>query len=188
MSAAAWHRLAVVLAITALSCSVAFAAQQIGQALAQDPTLAVPDACLQFKAPGDSGIFVNLPNDTTPESIDHVRDAVAAGGARLLHWNPAKAAANRAASLRAVPLWSRLPAEQRQRYNVDTGRFDGPSGSYGDWALPHQRDEYPPAASDEGGAGADVRYILSADNSRSGQRLGAVMSPYCAETTFIEEP
>lgn len=141
-------------------------------AVAQD----VPDACITIRAPGDSGVFVNLPNDTTAESIRHVKDAVAAGQPRILHWKPAEADANRTVSLRGVPLWSRLSLERRQQ--LDPEHPD----------AAHQRDEYPPASSDEGGAGADVRYILSADNSRSGQRLGAVMSPYCTGTTFIEEP
>ena len=157
--------------------------------VAQEPDPAPPPpACFTIRAPGDSGVFVNLSNQDSPLTIDHERDAVAAGQPRLLHWKPEEADANRKASLRGVVLWSRIPGEQRQRYNPDTGRFDAPAGSYGDWALSHQRDEYPPASSDEGGAGADVRYIPAADNSRSGQRLGAVMSPLCPGTAFIEEP
>jgi hypothetical protein len=35
----------------------------------------------------------------------------------------------------------------------------------------YDRDEYPPAMSDEGGKGADVRYVVSADNQSAGSVL-----------------
>lgn len=125
---------------------------------AQEP---VPPACTRFDAPGDSGIFVNLSNDVTPATIAHAKDAVAAGQPRLLHWDPdpARTAARRRASLKGHPT-----------------------------APGMDRDEYPPAASREGGAGADVRLIPLSDNRSSGQRMGAVMRGFCTGQSFIVEP
>jgi hypothetical protein len=148
-------------AVLVVSVAVGLVAWAMGNALAQTqpPPAPVPDACITIRAAGDSGVFVNLANDTTPETIQHVRDAVAAGQPRILHWDPAHATEHRKAALRGHPT-----------------------------APGKQRDEYPPASSAEGGAGSDVRLITSLDNSRSGQRMGAVMSPYCPGTPFILEP
>jgi Deoxyribonuclease NucA/NucB len=129
----------------------------LGDAVAQIPAPA--PSCVTLKAPGDSGIYVNLSNVDSPETIQHVRDAVANGQPRILHWDPADADAHRKASLKGHPT-----------------------------APGKQRDEYPPAASAEGGAGADVRLITSRDNSTSGQRMGAVMHAFCPGTAFILEP
>jgi hypothetical protein len=126
-------------------------------AFAQTPAPA--PSCVTLKAPGDSGIYVNLSNVDSPETIQHVRDAVANGQPRILHWDPADADAHRKASLKGHPT-----------------------------APGKQRDEYPPAASAEGGTGADVRLIASRDNSTSGQRMGAVMHAFCPGTAFILEP
>jgi hypothetical protein len=122
-------------------------------------TPAPAPSCVTLKAPGDSGIYVNLSNVDSPETIQHVRDAVANGQPRILHWDPADADAHRKASLKGHPT-----------------------------APGKQRDEYPPAASAEGGTGADVRLIASRDNSTSGQRMGAVMHAFCPGTAFILEP
>lgn len=123
-----------------------------------------------------SGIFVNLANDLNAQTIRHVRDAVARGEPRVLHWEPVGADARRDASLRGFPIWSRLSPEARRA--IDPDHPD----------LTHDRDEYPPAASAEGGAGADVEYILSADNRSAGSRMRAQIGVYCAGTTFILEP
>lgn len=111
------------------------------------------------REPHGHAIVVNLDNQKSPEAIRHERDAVASGQARYLHWHPALAAAHRAASLRGV---------------ATRPGFD--------------RDEYPPAATDEGGAGADVRLIPSSDNRAAGARMGAAMRPYCDGQAFILEP
>jgi hypothetical protein len=129
----------------------------VAHAFAQTPVPA--PSCITLKAPGDSGIYVNLSNVDSPETIQHVRDAVANGQPRILHWDPADADAHRKASLKGHPT-----------------------------APGKQRDEYPPAASAEGGTGADVRLIASRDNSTSGQRMGAVMHAFCPGTAFILEP
>lgn len=115
--------------------------------------------CRTVTGPGDSGVFVNLNNETSSETIAHTQAAVIAGQPRLLHWDPADADAHRRASLRGIPT----------RHGFD-------------------RDEYPPASSREGGAGADVRYVSSSDNRSAGSRLGQVMSGYCAGQAFILEP
>lgn len=119
----------------------------------------VPDACVTVKGPGDSGVFVNLSDDVTPESVQHIREAWERGQPKLLHWDPSLADAHRRASLKGV---STAPGKDR--------------------------DEYPPAAAREGGAGADVRLIGSSDNRSAGQRLGAVMRPYCDGQAFTFLP
>lgn len=119
----------------------------------------VPDACVTVKGPGDSGVFVNLSDDVTPASVGHIREAWGRGQPKLLHWAPDLADAHRRASLKGVPT-----------------------------APGMDRDEYPPAAAREGGVGADVRLIPSGDNRSAGQRLGAVMRPYCDGQSFTFLP
>lgn len=169
MSARSWNRLAALL----VTAAVLLIAKTLADAIAQEP---VPPACVTIRAAGDSGLYVNLANDVTPQTIAHVREAVRAGQPRILHWKPEESAANRAASLRGVPTWNSLTAERKAQIDPDGV------------ALAHDRDEYPPAASDEGGAGADVAYVRASDNRSSGQRMGAVMSPYCSGQAFIVEP
>lgn len=42
-----------------------------------------------------------------------------------------------------------------------------------------ERDEFPPAATGEGGIGADVRYVPSHENESSGAYFGSQIRPYC---------
>jgi hypothetical protein len=105
------------------------------------------------------GVYVDLNNVTNAQTIAHERAAVANGQPRILHWDPADATAHRALSLKGIP--------------TRTG-FD--------------RDEYPPAATQEGGAGADVEYISPSDNRSAGSRMRAQMSPFCTGQSFILEP
>jgi len=149
--------------IATLLMAAALVALMLGDAPAQQPT---PDpaplpkpGCVTVHGAGDSGIYVNLSNEASPAAIAHIRDAVARGKARILHWAPELADVHRKAALRGV---------------ATRAGFD--------------RDEYPPAASFEGGAGSDVRLIPSADNRSAGQRLGVVMRPYCTGQAFIVEP
>jgi hypothetical protein len=88
-------------------------------------------------------------------TADHVLDAIAAGHPRILHLDRAGAEPNRARSLAGIPT--------RRGYD---------------------RDEYPPAVSREGGAGADVRYVPSADNRGAGSVLGDRLEGYCDGQRF----
>jgi hypothetical protein len=51
----------------------------------------------------------------------------------------------------------------------------------------YDRDEFPPAMSDEGGKGADVRFVLSAENRSVGSVMRRQLAPYCNEQRFIFE-
>jgi hypothetical protein len=51
----------------------------------------------------------------------------------------------------------------------------------------YDRNEYPPAMSDEGGKGADVRDVLSAENRSAGSVMRNQLAPYCNEQRFIFE-
>lgn len=75
--------------------------------------------------------------------------------AKLMHWDPADAKKHRAASLKGIP--------------TKPG---------------YDRDEYPPAASREGGKGADVRYVGSAENRSAGSVMGAQLRKFCAGQPF----
>jgi len=51
----------------------------------------------------------------------------------------------------------------------------------------YDRDEYPPAMTDEGGRGASVRYIASSENRSAGGVMKGQLRPYCNEQRFIFE-
>lgn len=48
----------------------------------------------------------------------------------------------------------------------------------------YDRDEYPPALSDEGGAGASVRYIRASINRSAGAVMGNQLEDYCDGQRF----
>lgn len=104
-------------------------------------------------------VVVDLNNDRQTPVIDHERDAVAAGQPRILHIDRKHADAHRAASLAHTPVRS---------------GFD--------------RDEYPPAASEEGGTGADIRYISPRANRSAGSTMGRALADFCDGQAFILEP
>lgn len=104
-------------------------------------------------------VVVNLDNIDNKETIAHARAAVAAGKPRYLHWRPDLATSHRRAALRGIP----------------TAPFK-------------DRDEYPPAATAEGGAGANVRLIDRTDNRSAGARMLAQIGDYCLGQRFILEP
>src|SRR6185503_13201904 len=83
----------------------------------------------------------------------HISDAIAAGEPSLLHIDRADEDAHRAASLADYP----------------------PRTGY-------DRDEYAPAMSREGGAGADVRYIDPSDNRGAGATMGNALEG-CAKAS-----
>ena len=100
-------------------------------------------------------VYVELSSSRYPETTDHIADAIAAGQPALLHIARDEEEANRDASLAPWP--------------PRTG-FD--------------RDEYPPAMSDEGGAGADVRYIDPSDNRGAGATMGNALEDWCNTQPF----
>ena len=51
----------------------------------------------------------------------------------------------------------------------------------------YDRDEYPPAMTDEGGRGASVRYIASSENRSAGGVMKGQLRPYCNEQRFVFE-
>ena len=90
-----------------------------------------------------------------PETTDHFMDAIDAGHAALLHIDRENADLHREQSLANFP----------------------PRSGY-------DRDEYPPAMSEEGGYGADVRYIDPSDNRGAGSVMGNALEDYCEEQPF----
>ena len=104
-------------------------------------------------------VVVNLDDQKNDDTIAHARAAVIAGQPRILHIARTLADAHRAQSLRNFP----------------TKRgFD--------------RDEYPPAASSEGGRGASVEYVEFSDNRSAGSRMKIQLRSYCDGQAFILEP
>lgn len=104
-------------------------------------------------------VVVNLKDVEHRQTIAHVFNSLLSGQPRILHIDRADSEAHRAASLRGVP--------------TKPG-FD--------------RDEYPPAMSAEGGAGADVAYVPRHDNRSAGAKMGNDLSGYCEGQAFILEP
>jgi hypothetical protein len=102
-----------------------------------------------------NSVYVQLDMSRYPETTDHWQDAIAAGEAALLHIDRGNADLHREQSLAGFP----------------------PRTGY-------DRDEYPPAMSEEGGYGADVRYIDPSDNRGAGSSMGAQLADWCEEQPF----
>jgi hypothetical protein len=121
------------------------------------PTVAGHDAAAVAAAchTQHNSVHVQLSATRYPETTDHIADAITAGQPSLLHIARDEEEANREASLAPYP--------------PRTG-FD--------------RDEYPPAMSDEGGAGADVRYIDPSDNRGAGSTMGNALEDWCNGQPF----
>lgn len=100
-------------------------------------------------------VRVHLDDDRYPFTADHILDAIRNGERRLLHIDRRHADEHREEALRGIP--------------TKPG-FD--------------RDEYPPAASREGGRGADVRYVPFRDNRGAGSSMGSQLRPYCEGQAF----
>jgi len=100
-------------------------------------------------------VVVRLDRSRYPGTAAHVRSAIAAGQPRTLHLDRAGADANRDQSLAGI------------------ATKDG-----------YDRDEWPMAVSREGGAGADIAYVESADNRGAGSVVGAQLSDYCDGQAF----
>lgn len=105
-------------------------------------------------------LVIDLDNGRRARILDHVWDALRAGESKFLHIDREHAQAHRRASLRGIPT--------RPGYD---------------------RDEYPPAASEEGGAGADIRYVKSAENRSAGSLMGRQLRGWCGGQRFrFENP
>nr|WP_308314740.1 NucA/NucB deoxyribonuclease domain-containing protein [Bacillus sp. V3-13] len=92
---------------------------------------------------------VTFPSSRYPYTADHIRDAIAAGHSSVCTIDRAGADQNREESLRGIPT--------KKGYD---------------------RDEWPMAMCEEGGAGADVRYVPSSDNRGAGAWVGNQLSKY----------
>jgi hypothetical protein len=103
-------------------------------------------------------VVVDLHDDRHAPVIDHVSEAVREGQPRMLHIDRAEGDANRALALRGIPARSG-----------------------------QDRDEYPPAMSDEGGAGASVEYVSPRANRSAGATMGRQLGRYCDGQAFIVE-
>lgn len=103
-------------------------------------------------------VFVDLDDDKHANVIDHAFDARRAGHPRVLHIRREERWANRRAALRGIPT----------RKGFD-------------------RDEYPPAIADEGGKGADVRYIRRREQRTAEALMARQLKPYCNGQSFVVE-
>lgn len=116
-------------------------------------------------------VRVRLSASRYPHITDHIHDARGDYPARL-HIDRPGADENRDQSLAGVPLWSDLTEAKRKKLDRKH------------WQDPHDRDEYPPAVSKEGGTGADVRYVIAKENRSSGSVMGSRLAPFCNGQAF----
>lgn len=100
-------------------------------------------------------LVIELDNSRHARILDHAWDAIQTGEKKFLHIDRDHAQAHRRVSLRGIPT--------REGYD---------------------RDEYPPAASEEGGAGADIRYVKSAENRSAGSIMGRQLRGWCDGQRF----
>ncbi len=103
--------------------------------------------------------IVDLDDRKHARILDHTHDAIERGLPSRLTIDRPEARTNRRLSLRGIP---------------------AKSG--------YDRDEYPPAASEEGGKGASVRYIRSSENRSAGARLGNEIRGLPEGACFRYEP
>ncbi|MEC0280478.1 NucA/NucB deoxyribonuclease domain-containing protein [Bacillus halotolerans] len=90
-----------------------------------------------------------FPLSRYPETGDHIRDAIAEGHSDICTIDREGADKRREESLKGIP--------------TKPG---------------YDRDEWPMAVCEEGGAGADVRYVTPSDNRGAGSWVGNQMSSY----------
>lgn len=103
-------------------------------------------------------VIVDLNDDRHSSVIDHAFDARRAGHPRVLHIRRQERWANHRAALSGIP--------KRRGYD---------------------RDQYPPAISDEGGRGASVRYVARRVNRTAERLMGKQLEPYCNGQSFVVE-
>lgn len=147
--------------IRRLGVSVVALAVACGTSPADNSTQAA--VCKRQRA----AVIVKISRVKSPETVDHFEDAFAGRDdddiyrvrrqPRVMHWDPAGSAKRRAAAMKA----SGLPSRPNQ-----------------------DRDEIAVAASREGGATSDVRYVDDSDNQSAGATMGGRMRPYCRGQAF----
>lgn len=106
-------------------------------------------AAVPYHHPSQTCVTVDYDYTRDKNILQHAWDAWAKGQPVRLHIAREKADAHRSASLRGIP--------------TKPG---------------YDRDEYPPAMSREGGQGADVRYVRSAENRRTGNEMREQLQGY----------
>jgi hypothetical protein len=100
-------------------------------------------------------VVVNLSYTKYPHILGHAWDAIDKGEPRRMHIDRGDADLHRSESLKGIPT----------KHGYD-------------------RDEYPIAASREGGSGADVRYVNSSENRGAGEVVGRALSKFPDGTCF----
>jgi len=103
-----------------------------------------------------NAVAINIDPSRYPATAKHAEDAIKAGEPKVLHLD------------REAP-------DENRKYSLA-----GVATKPGD-----DRDEYPPAATMEGGQGADIRLIPSADNRGAGSSMGAQLSGFCSGQAFV---
>ncbi|RXZ78430.1 hypothetical protein EBB07_26940 [Paenibacillaceae bacterium] len=98
---------------------------------------------------GEADYTIYFPVDRYPETAQHIRDAVAKGLSDICTIDREGADKQRSASLQGIPT--------RKGYD---------------------RDEWPMAMCEEGGAGADIAYISPSDNRGAGSWVGNQLQEY----------
>ncbi|WP_242281151.1 NucA/NucB deoxyribonuclease domain-containing protein [Bacillus cereus group sp. BfR-BA-01347] len=110
---------------------------------------------LNGSATGEVKEVLQLPSDRFPETAEHIKDAIKNGKTDICTIDRKGASERRKQSLANVP--------------VKKG---------------YDRDEYPMAMCQEGGTGADIRYISPADNRGAGSYVGSKVSDLPDGTKF----
>ncbi|WP_379143737.1 DNA-entry nuclease [Paenibacillus sp. sgz500992] len=101
-------------------------------------------------------VQLEFPADRYPETAGHIQEAISSGESAICTINRGEAEANRKESLKGVPT--------KKGYD---------------------RDEWPMAMCDEGGAGADIEYITPSDNRGAGSWVGNQLEDF-ADGTKVE--
>lgn len=157
-------KLAALLAAVLAMCAAAGSRHDVDP---EPRAVAVAD-CVKRSRP----VIVNLDNRKHRDVLRHAWVAQRAGQPELLRIDRPETDANRRASLRHTPSWGDLSTAEQRRIDP-APPLD-----------PHDRDEYPPAMSDEGGRGASVRYIGASANRSAGSTMGGQLRKFCNGQVF----
>ncbi|MFD1885969.1 NucA/NucB deoxyribonuclease domain-containing protein [Paenibacillus wenxiniae] len=107
---------------------------------------------------GHTDYTLQFPLSRYPETGAHIREAIAAGKSAVCTIDRSGAEANRKASLKGIPT--------RKGYD---------------------RDEWPMAMCQEGGTGADIKYVTPADNRGAGSWISNQLDNYPDGTRVLFE-